>query len=83
MPLAPINVPPGVMKLATPLQTKGRYWDANLIRWRSGKLLPVGGWQRVTSTPLTSTIRGLGLMALQIRRLDAKTISTSSMVQPI
>ena len=59
MPLAPINVPPGVMKLATPLQTKGRYWDANLIRWRSGKLLPVGGWQRVTSTPLSSTIRGL------------------------
>jgi hypothetical protein len=59
MPLAPINVPPGVMKLATPLQTKGRYWDANLIRWRSGKLLPVGGWQRVTSTPLSSTIRGI------------------------
>lgn len=59
MPLAPINVPPGVMKLATPLQTKGRYWDANLVRWRSGKLLPVGGWQRVTSTPLSSTIRGL------------------------
>jgi hypothetical protein len=59
MPLAPINVPPGVMKLATPLQTKGRYWDANLIRWRSGKLLPVGGWQRVTSSPLSSTIRGL------------------------
>ncbi|CAB4171826.1 hypothetical protein UFOVP1552_25 [uncultured Caudovirales phage] len=59
MPLAPINVPPGVMKLATPLQTKGRYWDANLVRWRAGKLLPVGGWQRVTSTPLSSTIRGL------------------------
>jgi len=57
MPLAPINIPPGVLKTATPLQVKGRYWDANLIRWRSGKLLPVGGWQRITSTPLGSTAR--------------------------
>jgi hypothetical protein len=57
MPLAPINIPPGVVQPATPLQVKGRYWDANLIRWRSGKLLPVGGWQRITSTPLDSPIR--------------------------
>lgn len=57
MPLAPINIPPGVLKTATPLQVKGRYWDANLIRWRSGKLLPVGGWQRISPTPLDSTAR--------------------------
>jgi len=57
MPLAPINIPPGVLKTATPLQVKGRYWDANLIRWRAGKLLPVGGWQRITSSPLASTPR--------------------------
>lgn len=57
MPLAPISIPPGVVRPATPLQAKGRYWDANLIRWRSGKLLPVGGWQRMTSTPLDSTVR--------------------------
>jgi hypothetical protein len=59
MPLAPINIPPGVVKTATPLQVKGRYWDANLIRWRAGKLLPVGGWQRITSSPLASTPRTL------------------------
>lgn len=57
MPLAPLNIPPGVLKTATPLQVKGRYWDANLIRWRAGKLLPVGGWQRITETPLASPIR--------------------------
>jgi len=39
------------------LQSAGRYWDANLVRWQSGKLLPVGGWQRITETPLTSTPR--------------------------
>jgi len=57
MPLSPVSIPPGVVKLATPLQTKGRYWDANLIRWRSGKLLPVGGWTRATPTPLPSVAR--------------------------
>lgn len=59
MPLAPINIPPGVVKPATPLQAKGRFWDANLIRWRSGKLQPVGGWQRITDAPLDSTVRAL------------------------
>jgi len=57
MPLAALNIPPGVVKPATPLQVKGRYWDANLVRWRSGKLLPVGGWQRISSSPLASTCR--------------------------
>jgi hypothetical protein len=59
MPLAPVNIPPGIVKAATPLQVKGRYWDGNLIRWRAGKLLPVGGWQRITASPLSSTIRCL------------------------
>lgn len=59
MPLVPLTIPPGVVKPATPLLAKGRYWDANLIRWRSNKLLPVGGWQRITSTPLASAARCL------------------------
>lgn len=57
MAFVPLKIPAGVVKLATPLQTKGRYWDANMIRWRGGKLLPVGGWDRITSSPLGSTIR--------------------------
>ena len=59
MPLVPLTIPPGVVKPATPLLAKGRYWDANLIRWRSNKLLPVGGWSRITETPLDSTVRCL------------------------
>lgn len=59
MPLVPLTIPPGVVKPATPLLAKGRYWDANLIRWRSNKLLPVGGWERITSSPLASTVRAL------------------------
>ena len=57
MALVPIPVPPGVFKPSTPLQAKGRYYDCNLVRWRSNSLLPVGGWTRITSTPLDSQIR--------------------------
>jgi hypothetical protein len=59
MALAPLSIPPGIVKAATPLQVKNRYFDGNLIRWRAGKLLPVGGWERITSTPLSSTIRAI------------------------
>lgn len=59
MPFAPISLPPGVVKPATPLQAKGRYWDANLIRWQAGKLLPVGGWQRITASPLDGAARAI------------------------
>ena len=58
MPIAQLNIPPGVVRGKTPLQTKGRYWDANLVRWRSGALIPVGGWQRITeAADLDSTCR--------------------------
>jgi hypothetical protein len=57
MPFVPLSIPPGVIRPATALQAKGRYWDANLIRWRGNKLLPVGGWQRATETPLDSQAR--------------------------
>jgi hypothetical protein len=59
MPYAPVSLPPGVVKPATPLQAKGRYWDANLIRWQAGKLQPVGGWQRLTSSPLDGPARAI------------------------
>lgn len=59
MPFAPITMPPGVVRMATPLQSKGRYWDANLIRWRSGKLQPIGGWQRISETPLNGAPRAI------------------------
>jgi hypothetical protein len=59
MALFPVKLPPGVVRGATPYETPDRWWDVNLIRWRQGVLEPVGGWQRITSTPRASTIRAL------------------------
>lgn len=60
MPLVPLKVPPGVYRNGTQYQVGGRWYDANLVRWNDGLMLPVGGWQRLNSAaPFTGVCRGL------------------------
>lgn len=59
MTITPITIPPGVVKGATPAQARGRWQDSNLVRWRSNILQPVGGWERFTGSPMTTTARRL------------------------
>lgn len=54
-----VQLPPGVSRGASPNDRQGRWYDANLVRWKDGKLVPVGGWQRITKTPLTDMVRKL------------------------
>lgn len=44
MPLLPLDIPPGVYRNGTALQSVGRWYDANLVRWRDGVLQPMGGY---------------------------------------
>jgi len=46
MAFMPIRPPPGVFKNGTHYLSKGRWQDANLVRWQNGILMPVGGWQQ-------------------------------------
>lgn len=55
--LLPLAIPPGVVRGATPMDNRGRWWDTNLVRWRNGVLEPVGGWERVTGTPFANRVR--------------------------
>jgi hypothetical protein len=59
MALIPLDLPPGVFRNGTAYQSKGRWYDANLVRWRNGQLQPVGGWQRITADPLAGKTRSL------------------------
>lgn len=59
MALISVKLPPGVVKEATPYDTPGRWWDANLIRWRGAVMEPVGGWQRASAAPMESAVRKL------------------------
>lgn len=54
-----LSIPPGVVRGATPAVVPGRWYDANLVRWQGGGLTPIGGWERITSTPLASIPRRL------------------------
>jgi hypothetical protein len=59
MAYIPLNFPPGVFRNGTAYQAKGRWYDANLVRWRNRQLQPIGGWQRVSTSPFSGKARGL------------------------
>jgi hypothetical protein len=40
-----VALPPGLYRNGTIYQSKGRYYDANLIRFRQGEVGPINGWQ--------------------------------------
>ena len=44
MPLIPLQLPPGVYRNGTDLQSANRWRDASLVRWVDGTMQPVGGW---------------------------------------
>lgn len=49
MPFIPLEIAPGIYRNGTKYQSKGRWFDANLVRWIGGSMQPVGGWQPVTA----------------------------------
>lgn len=59
MALTPLQIPPGVYRNGTELQSAGRWYDANLVRWYEGTVRPVGGWIKRSETQLTGSPRGM------------------------
>lgn len=57
MTLAPIQIPSGISRNGTQYQTKGRWYDGNLVRWYDGQLRPIGGWVRTTTSAAADKIR--------------------------
>jgi hypothetical protein len=55
--LQALKFPPGVVRIGTDGMARGRWWNANLMRWRNGGLVPIGGWDRLTNAPLSGPAR--------------------------
>lgn len=53
----PVQIPPGLIRHNSAYDTVDRWYDMNLIRFVSGAMVPVGGWNRITSAPLDSPAR--------------------------
>ena len=59
MTLIPISIPPGVYRSGTELQSTGRWYDVNLVRWTEGAMEPIGGWEVRAISALTGKARSL------------------------
>lgn len=57
--IAELAFPPGVYRNGTIQQSRGRYYDSNLVRWFEGSLRPWGGWLRRGSTTTTGVPRAM------------------------
>ena len=59
----PLSFEPGLWRNGTVYQARGRWYDANLMRWANGGLGPIGGWRpwgesttAVTGVPRTALV---------------------------
>ena len=50
----PLRIPPGVYRNGTRYQAKGRWYNANGVRWVEGILSPIGGWRNVKNVAGTN-----------------------------
>jgi hypothetical protein len=53
MPLVPFTVPPGIVRAGTEYQSRGRWYDASLVRFFAGTVQPVGGWSKQNPSSIT------------------------------
>jgi len=70
MALIDINIPPGVYRNGTDLQSVGRWRDTNLVRWVDGTMRPLGGWRTRSDTAAAAKVRGM--MAWADNSLDQR-----------
>ena len=58
MPLITLDIPPGIVRNGTDLESAGRWRDASLIRWRNNSLRPIGGWDTRKAAAASQPPRG-------------------------
>jgi hypothetical protein len=51
--------PPGIYRAGTAYQSKGRWYDSNLVRFYEGTIQPKGGWRSKTSDTVTGSARAI------------------------
>ena len=58
MALIPITVPPGIFRSDTELESAGRWYDGNLVRWYQTTMQPIGGWRKRSESAATGRASG-------------------------
>tara|TARA_R110002020_G_scaffold199945_4_gene401981 strand:- start:204 stop:1700 length:1497 start_codon:yes stop_codon:yes gene_type:complete len=55
MALIQVTPPAGIVTNGTEYANKGRWINGNLVRFENGYLRPIGGWEKLRTTPLDGT----------------------------
>jgi hypothetical protein len=53
--LIPLAIPPGIYRQGTEYSSRGRWYDAFLVRWYDNALGPVGGWRKKSRSGTLTT----------------------------
>ena len=59
MAFFPLELPPGVYRNGTQYQSKGHFFDANLIRWIDRAIKPIGGWRKRSTDAVAGAARAV------------------------
>lgn len=59
MALVPLNLPPGVWRNGTQYQAKGRWYNAQLVRFYEGTIQPWRGWLALSASTVTGAARAI------------------------
>ena len=57
MPLTNVQIAPGFNKQVTETGAEGQWTDGDFVRFRYGLPEKIGGWEQLTSSTLTGTVR--------------------------
>ena len=59
MPLIALDLPAGVYRNGTDLQSQGRWRDSNLVRWHDNTMQPIQGWRVRSDTAANAKPRSI------------------------
>ena len=59
MALIGLDIPAGLVRNGTDLESSGRWLDANLIRWENNSVRPVGGWEQREATKTGAILQAI------------------------
>jgi len=57
--LVPLELPPGLYLNGTDYQSRGRFYEAELCRWKDDRISPIGGWREKTATLVDGHARAI------------------------
>ena len=56
--MIPLQLPVGIYRNGTDYQSKGRWFDSNLIRFENNTIKPINGWRQKSDSSITDVVRG-------------------------